>query len=62
MMLGPPHGGADANLTGTVGAAFDFGAVLLVICVVLLMLFQRITSPAAPTRREAVSSGGPDQG
>jgi MFS family permease len=62
MMLGPPLGGAYANWTGTVGAAFDFGAVLLVICVVLLMLFQRITSPAAPTRREAVSSGGPDQG
>ncbi len=42
MMLGPVIGGACAKWTGSAGAAFDFGAVVLVACPLLLWLFNRI--------------------
>lgn len=42
MMLGPVIGGACAKRTGSAGAAFDFGAVVLVACPLLLWLFNRI--------------------
>jgi MFS family permease len=47
MMLGPPLGGRFAMWAGTPGAAFDFGAALLVVCVALLGLFQRIARGAS---------------
>jgi predicted MFS family arabinose efflux permease len=46
MMLGPVIGGACAKWAGGAGAAFDFGAVVLLICPLLLWLFDRI----APAR------------
>lgn len=42
MMLGPVIGGACAKSTGSAGAAFDFGAVVLVACPLLLWLFNRV--------------------
>ena len=44
MMLGPIVGGACAKWTGSAGAAFDFGAVVLVACPLLLWLFNRIAA------------------
>jgi MFS family permease len=46
MMLGPVIGGACAKWTGSAAAAFDFGAVVLLACPVLLWIFDRI----APAR------------
>jgi MFS family permease len=46
MMLGPAVGGACAKWTGSAGTAFDFGAVVLIACPLLLLLFNRIA--AAP--------------
>jgi MFS family permease len=42
MMLGPAVGGACAKSTGSAAAAFDFGAVVLLACPVLLWGFNRI--------------------
>jgi MFS family permease len=42
MMLGPIAGGACAKWTGSAAAAFDFGAVVLVACPLLLWAFNRI--------------------
>jgi MFS family permease len=42
MMLGPPIAGATAKFTGSAAAAFDFGALVLVACPPLLLLFNRI--------------------
>ena len=44
MMLGPAIGGACAKWTGSAGAAFDFGAAVLVACPLLLLLFNRIAA------------------
>jgi MFS family permease len=42
MMLGPAVGGACAKWTGSAAAAFDFGAVVLLACPLLLWGFNRI--------------------
>lgn len=52
MMLGPMLGGSYASWAGTGGAAFDFGAAMLLICPILLWAFLRIHS----TGRSASSS------
>jgi MFS family permease len=44
MMLGPIIGGACAKWTGTVAAAFDFGAAVLLACPLILWVFNRITA------------------
>jgi predicted MFS family arabinose efflux permease len=44
MMLGPPIAGAAAKWTGSAAAALDFGALVLVICPVLLWVFNRIAA------------------
>ena len=44
MMLGPAVGGACAKWTGSAGTAFDFGAVVLIACPLLLLLFNRIAA------------------
>jgi MFS family permease len=46
MMLGPVIGGACAKLTGSAGAAFDFGAAMILACPVLLWGFNRIAAAA----------------
>jgi predicted MFS family arabinose efflux permease len=56
MMLGPVVGGACAKWTGSASAAFDFGAVVLLACPVILWGFNRIpqrTSEAVVTAGEA---------
>jgi MFS family permease len=45
MMIAPPVGGVLAEGTGTVGAAFLFGAALSLACVVLLAAFRVRTGP-----------------
>ena len=45
MMLGPVVGGACAKWTGSAAAAFDFGAVVLLACPLLLWGFNRIAPP-----------------
>ena len=50
MMLGPVIGGAIAKWTGSAAAAFDFGAVALLACPVLLWGFNRIAA-TRPARR-----------
>jgi predicted MFS family arabinose efflux permease len=42
MMLGPVIGGACAKWTGSAGAAFDFGAAMVLACPVILWAFNRI--------------------
>jgi predicted MFS family arabinose efflux permease len=44
MMLGPIIGGEAAKWTGRAAAAFDFGALALVICPLLLLLFNAIAA------------------
>lgn len=44
MMLGPVVGGACAKWYGTAGAAFDFGAVTALLCLPLLLAFNRIAT------------------
>jgi MFS family permease len=44
MMVGPVIGGACAKWTGSAAAAFDFGAVVLVACPLLLWAFDRIAA------------------
>jgi predicted MFS family arabinose efflux permease len=47
MMLGPVIGGACAKWTGSAAAAFDFAAVVVLACPLLLWGFRRITKLAA---------------
>jgi MFS family permease len=47
MMVGPMIAGSGAKWTGSASAAFDFGALVLVMCPVLLWVFNRIVAPAA---------------
>jgi hypothetical protein len=47
MMLGPIIGGACAKWTGSAAAAFDFGAVVLLVCPLILWGFNRIAPLAA---------------
>jgi MFS family permease len=44
MMLGPVIGGAFAKWSGSSGAAFDFGAAMLLACPVLLLGYNRIAA------------------
>jgi predicted MFS family arabinose efflux permease len=44
MMLGPVVGGACAKWTGSASSAFDFGAIVLVACPLLLLVFIRIAA------------------
>jgi MFS family permease len=44
MMLGPVLGGACAKWYGTAAAAFDFGAVTALLCLPLLLAFNRIAT------------------
>jgi MFS family permease len=44
MMLGPVIGGACAKWYGTAAAAFDFGAVTALLCLPLLLAFNRIAT------------------
>jgi predicted MFS family arabinose efflux permease len=44
MMLGPVVGGACAKWTGSASSAFDFGAIVLVACPLLLLVFNRIAA------------------
>jgi MFS family permease len=46
MMLGPVVGGAFAKWAGTAAAAFDFGAVMILLCPLILCVFNRIPHPA----------------
>jgi MFS family permease len=46
MMLGPVIGGAFAKWAGSAGAAFDFGAAMILLCPVLLWGFYRIVAGA----------------
>ncbi|HLZ05610.1 MAG TPA: MFS transporter [Bradyrhizobium sp.] len=50
MMIGPIIGGAAAKWTGSAVAAFDFGAIVVLVCPVLLLVFNAI----AATRLKAV--------
>jgi MFS family permease len=47
MMLGPVIGGACAKWYGTAGAAFDFGAASALLCLPLLLAFNRIATAGA---------------
>ena len=44
MMVGPIIGGAAAKWTGSAAAAFDFGAITMVACPVLLVAFNAIAA------------------
>ncbi len=46
MVVGPIIAGSAAKWTGSAAAAFDFGAAVLVVCPVLLWVFNRIAEPA----------------
>jgi MFS family permease len=46
MMLGPVIGGACAKWTGSAAAAFDFGAVMILLCPLILWGFNRIPAAA----------------
>ncbi|HEY2212101.1 MAG TPA: MFS transporter [Bradyrhizobium sp.] len=50
MVVGPVIAGSAAKWSGSASAAFDFGAVMLVICPPLLWVFNRISAPAAHPR------------
>jgi predicted MFS family arabinose efflux permease len=56
MMLGPVIGGASAKWAGSAAAAFDFGAVAVVACPVLLWGFNRIA--ASMTKASAIAGLG----
>jgi MFS family permease len=49
MMLGPVVGGACAKWTGSASAAFDFGAVVILMCPVLLWGFGRVAASGRRT-------------
>jgi MFS family permease len=53
MMLGPVVGGACAKWTGSAAAAFDFGAIVILACPVLLWGFNRIPAVAAAVKVRA---------
>jgi hypothetical protein len=53
MMLGPIIGGAAAKWTGSAAAAFDFGALVLVACPVLLVVFNGTATARVPTKAAA---------
>jgi hypothetical protein len=44
MMVGPMIAGSAAHWSGSAAAAFDVGAVMLVVCPPLLWLFNRIAA------------------
>jgi hypothetical protein len=44
MMLGPVIGGACAKWADSAGAAFDFGAAVLLACPLLLWGFNRVAA------------------
>jgi hypothetical protein len=46
MMLGPVPAGAYATWVGTARAAFDFGAVTLLACPVILWVFKQVADSA----------------
>jgi MFS family permease len=46
LVLGPVLGGKYATWAGNAGAAFDFGAAALLICPIILWVFQRFQSAA----------------
>ena len=46
LVLGPALGGKYATWAGSAGAAFDFGAAVLLICPVILWVFHRFQSRA----------------
>src|SRR5262249_6525152 len=48
MMLGPVIAGAAAKWTGSAAAAFDFGALVLVLCPLSLWAFNAIAARAHP--------------
>jgi MFS family permease len=49
MMLGPIIGGACAKWAGSAAAAFDFGALVIIACPLLLWVFNRIAAtPRSP--------------
>lgn len=50
MMVGPMIAGSAAKWSGSAAAAFDFGALMLVICPPLLWVFNRIASGAPRAR------------
>jgi MFS family permease len=45
MMLGPVLGGAFAKWAGSAGAAFDFGAAMILVCPLIVWGFNRIPHP-----------------
>jgi len=49
MMLGPVAGGAAAKWAGNAGAAFDFGAAMMLVCPLLLWCFNAIAPAAVKT-------------
>jgi MFS family permease len=49
MMLGPALGGLCAKWAGTAGAAFDFGAAVILACPGLLWVYRRVPTPARAT-------------
>jgi MFS family permease len=51
MVIGPMIAGAAAKSAGSAAAAFDVGAAALVMCPLLLWVFNRIVAPAARPRR-----------
>jgi hypothetical protein len=48
MMLGPVIAGAAAKWTGSASAAFDFGALVLVLCPLALWAFNVMAARAHP--------------
>jgi MFS family permease len=49
MMLGPIVGGAASKWTGSAAAAFDFGALAIVACPLLLVVFNVIAAQPRPS-------------
>ncbi len=49
MMLGPVIGGACAKWAGSAAAAFDFGAAMMLLCLLILWGFNRIPHPIPKT-------------
>jgi predicted MFS family arabinose efflux permease len=49
LMLGPMLGGACSKWAGSAGAALDFGAAMILVCPVILWVFNRITATTAQT-------------
>jgi predicted MFS family arabinose efflux permease len=52
VMLGPALGGRYAALVGSAGAAFDFGAAMLLVCPFALWIFHRTTNGLHPPAQE----------